>query len=119
MEKITKALIEEINDITSYSDLIKLQKLIDVVINNDFRNSEKIRSAVAETKNKINTTELKNKENKSYRPLDFKRLSDPDYNPYARKPQKEIEEDEGILEVEYEDPEQEIKKETRGRKPKK
>jgi hypothetical protein len=32
MEKITKALIEEINDITSYSDLIKLQKLIDVVI---------------------------------------------------------------------------------------
>jgi hypothetical protein len=119
MEKITKALIEEINDITSYSDLIKLQKLIDVVINNDFRNSEKIRSAVAETKKKINTTELKNKENKSYRPLDFKRLSDPYYNPYARKPQKEIEEDEGILEVEYEDPEQEIKKETRGRKPKK
>ena len=45
-------------------------------------------------------------------------MSDPDYNPYARKPQKEIEEDEGILEVEYEDPEQEIKKETRGRKPK-
>ena len=42
MEKITKAIIEEINDITSYSDLIKLQKLIDVVINNDFRNSEKI-----------------------------------------------------------------------------
>ena len=50
MEKITKALIEEINDITSYSDLIKLQKLIDVVIHNDFSNSEKIRSAVAETK---------------------------------------------------------------------
>ena len=56
MEKITKALIEEINDITSYSDLIKLQKLIDVVIYNDFRNSEKIRSAVAETKKKVNTT---------------------------------------------------------------
>ena len=37
-------------------------------------------------------------------------MKDPDYNPYARKPQKEIEEDEGILEVEYEDPEQEIKK---------
>ena len=36
----------------------------------------------------------------------------------ARKPQKEIEEDEGILEVEYEAPEQEVKKETRGRKPK-
>ena len=45
-------------------------------------------------------------------------MSDPDYNPYARKPQKEIEEDEGILEVEYEAPEQEVKKETRGRKPK-
>ena len=58
MEKITKALIEEINDVTSYSDLIKLQKLIDVVINKDFRNSEKIRGAAAETKNKINTTEL-------------------------------------------------------------
>ena len=30
-----------------------------------------------------------------------------------------LEEDEGILEVEYEAPEQEVKKETRGRKPKK
>ena len=40
-------------------------------------------------------------------------MSDPDYNPYVRKPQKEIEEDEGILEVEYEDHEVEIKKETR------
>ena len=47
------------------------------------------------------------------------RFSDVGYNPYARKPQKEIEEDEGILEVEYEAPEQEVKKETRGRKPKK
>ena len=76
MEKITKALIEEINDITSYSDLIKLQKLIDVVIYNDFRNSEKIRSAVAETKKKINTTELKNKENKSsYRDWETDRKS--------------------------------------------
>ena len=28
MEKITKALIDEINDITTYADLINLQKII-------------------------------------------------------------------------------------------
>ena len=119
MEKITKALIEEINDITSYSDLIKLQKLIDVVINNDFRNSEKIRSAVAETNKKINPTELKNKENSSYRPLDFKRLKDIDYNPYVSA-HVEIEEVEDVQEIKEETEQVEQKKvETRGRKAKK
>ena len=61
MEKITKALIDEINDITTYSDLIK-SKIIDVVITHDVRNSEKKEAAVLNQENKSIELKLRQKQ---------------------------------------------------------
>jgi len=119
MEKITKALIDEINDITTYADLINLQKIIDVVITHDVRNSERLRAAVLESRKQINRIEIETKGKQAYRPLDFKRLKDIDYNPYVSA-HVEIEEVEDVQEIKEEPEQVEQKKvETRGRKAKK
>ena len=119
MEKITKALIDEINDITTYADLINLQKIIDVVITHDVRNSERLRAAVLESRKQINRIEIETKGKQSYRPLDFKRLKDIDYNPYVSA-HVEIEEVEDVQEIKEETEQVEQKKvETRVRKAKK
>ena len=50
MEKDYKALIDEINDITTYADLINLQKIIDVVITTMFVIQKRLRAAVLESR---------------------------------------------------------------------
>ena len=72
MEKITKALIDEINDITTYADLLIFQKNYRRCNNPRCSLSEfRLRAAVLESRKQINRIEIETKGKQAYRPFRF------------------------------------------------
>lgn len=85
MKLIIDSIIKTANAVDSYPELLKLNRIIDLVkiLSNEY--TEQLVEASRQAAARISAQEIKgSKKQGVYRPIDLSRANDPSYNPYAQ-----------------------------------